>query len=77
MNAGEVTDAMELITRIRQRGIAILLIEHNMRAAMNFCERIVVLNFGKKIAEGSPEEIKEDKGVIQAYLGVGAHATEA
>jgi branched-chain amino acid transport system ATP-binding protein len=75
MNAGEVADAMELISKIWRRGTAILLIEHNMRAAMNFCDRVVVLNFGKKIAEGSPEEIKDDARVIQAYLGVGAHAT--
>lgn len=74
MNAGEVADTMELVNRIYLRGTTILLIEHNMRAAMNFCKRVVVINFGKKIAEGSPEEIKENEEVIQAYLGVGAHA---
>jgi branched-chain amino acid transport system ATP-binding protein len=74
MNAKEVSETMELIHRLWQSGITILLIEHNMRAAMNLCQRIVVLNFGKKIAEGSPEEIKGNKEVIQAYLGAGEHA---
>jgi branched-chain amino acid transport system ATP-binding protein len=69
MNAGEVTEAMAFINKIWQRGATILLIEHNMRAAMSLCERIIVLNFGRKIAEGLPEEIKEKKEVIQAYLG--------
>jgi branched-chain amino acid transport system ATP-binding protein len=71
MNAEEVGTTMQLIDRLEQRGLTILLIEHNMRAAMNLCQRIVVLNFGKKIAEGSPEDIRENKEVIQAYLGAG------
>lgn len=74
MNAEEVADAMALINRIWQSGTTILLIEHNMRAAMSLCQRITVLNFGRKIAEGSPEEIRENKEVIQAYLGAGGHA---
>jgi branched-chain amino acid transport system ATP-binding protein len=74
MNSGEVVAAMEIINKIWQRGTTILLIEHNMRAAMSFCERIVVLNFGVKITEGTPKEIRENKDVIEAYLGVGAHA---
>jgi branched-chain amino acid transport system ATP-binding protein len=75
MNAGEVSETMRLIDRLWHRGITILLIEHNMRAAMSLCQRIVVLNFGKRIAEGSPGEIKENREVIQAYLGAGEHAT--
>jgi branched-chain amino acid transport system ATP-binding protein len=71
MNAEEVSETMRVINRLWQSGITILLIEHNMRAAMNLCQRIVVLNFGKKIAEGSPEEIKGNNDVIQAYLGAG------
>jgi branched-chain amino acid transport system ATP-binding protein len=71
MNAEEVSETMGVINRLWQSGITILLIEHNMRAAMNLCQRIVVLNFGKKIAEGSPEEIKGNNDVIQAYLGAG------
>jgi branched-chain amino acid transport system ATP-binding protein len=75
MNAEEVTEAMQLINKISQSGMTILLIEHNMRAAMNLSKRIVVLNFGKKIAEGNPEEIKVNPEVIKAYLGAGEHAT--
>jgi branched-chain amino acid transport system ATP-binding protein len=71
MNAEEVSETMRVINRVWQSGITILLIEHNMRAAMNLCQRIVVINFGKKIAEGSPEEIKGNNDVIQAYLGAG------
>jgi branched-chain amino acid transport system ATP-binding protein len=74
MNAEEVSETMEVINRLWQSRITILLIEHNMRAAMSLCQRIVVLNFGKKIAEGPPEEIKGNSDVIQAYLGAGEHA---
>jgi len=74
MNSSEVASTLDLINKIWHRGTTILLIEHNMKAAMGFCKRIVVLNFGQKIAEGSPKEIRENKNVIQAYLGVGDHA---
>jgi branched-chain amino acid transport system ATP-binding protein len=69
MNGEEVSETMALINRLRQQGITILLIEHNMRATMNLCERIVVLNFGRKIAEGVPSEIQAHPEVIRAYLG--------
>jgi branched-chain amino acid transport system ATP-binding protein len=69
MNAREVSETVELLRKIWERGITILLIEHNMRATMGLCERVVVLNFGKKIAEGAPEEIRENPEVMKAYLG--------
>jgi branched-chain amino acid transport system ATP-binding protein len=74
MNAVEVSETMALIDRLWRNGITILLIEHNMRATMNLCQRIVVLNFGRKIAEGTPDEIKAHPDVIRAYLGAGGHA---
>jgi branched-chain amino acid transport system ATP-binding protein len=71
MNGEEVSETMGLIRRLWQSGITILLIEHNMRATMNLCQRIVVLNLGRKIAEGSPAEIQGNSEVIRAYLGAG------
>jgi len=69
MNASEIDAMMELIRQIRARGVTIVMIEHNMESVMNLCDRIVVLNYGKKIAEGSPQEIQVNEEVIEAYLG--------
>jgi branched-chain amino acid transport system ATP-binding protein len=69
MNPAETAHAIELIKQLRQRGMTIILVEHDMKAVMGLCDRIVVLNYGKKIAEGLPQEIKENKEVIEAYLG--------
>jgi branched-chain amino acid transport system ATP-binding protein len=69
MNATETQNMINLIKQIRERGITIVLVEHDMKAVMNLCDRIVVLNYGQKIAEGLPEEIRENKEVIEAYLG--------
>jgi branched-chain amino acid transport system ATP-binding protein len=70
MNPEETRIIMDLIKNLKGRGITILIVEHNLRVVMGLCDRIVVLNFGKKLAEGSPNEIKENKEVIEAYLGV-------
>lgn len=69
LNTGEVTEMIDLIRTVRDRGMTIVLIEHNMRAIMALSDRICVLNHGEKLAEGNPEQIRTDATVIQAYLG--------
>ncbi len=69
MNPAEKTALMEEIRNIRDRGYGVFLIEHDMRFVMGLCERIAVLNFGRIIAEGPPEEIRNNPDVIEAYLG--------
>ena len=69
LNATETAQAMELVTKIRNRGITILMIEHVMKAIMSVCDRIMVLHHGEKIAEGTPEEITNNQTVIEVYLG--------
>ena len=69
LNPTEVAEAMELVTRIREDGKTIFMIEHVMKAIMSMCNRIMVLHHGVKIAEGTPEEIATSKTVIEAYLG--------
>jgi branched-chain amino acid transport system ATP-binding protein len=69
LNPAEVGEAMELVTRIRDKGITVLMVEHVMKAIMGVCGRIMVLHHGEKICEGTPEEIACNKQVIEIYLG--------
>jgi branched-chain amino acid transport system ATP-binding protein len=69
LNPTEVAQAMELVTRIRDKGITIFMIEHVMKAIMSVCDRIMVLHHGKKIAEGTPQQIATSKTVVEVYLG--------
>jgi len=70
LNPPEVARFVEVIRRIRESGITIFLVEHVMKAIMPLCDRVVVMHYGEKIAEGPPGEIAKDPTVIQAYLGV-------
>ncbi|HID86509.1 MAG TPA: ABC transporter ATP-binding protein [Anaerolineae bacterium] len=69
LNPRETEELIELIAKVRDSGITVFLIEHDMRLVMDISDRIVVLNYGQKIAEGSPEEISRNPEVIEAYLG--------
>jgi len=70
MNPNETEDAIKLFRRIRdEKGVTVLLIEHDMRVVMNISERITVMDYGEKIAEGTPAEIRKNQRVIEAYLG--------
>ena len=69
MNPQEVKELNQLILRIRDGGKTVFLIEHNMKVIMDICDRIAVLDFGEKIAEGVPEEVRENQRVVEAYLG--------
>jgi len=74
MNAHEVVDVLNVIRKLWANGTTILLIEHNMKAAMSLCERLVVISYGKKIAEGTPAEMKANRAVIESYLGDDTYA---
>ena len=69
MNPRETMEAAAMVQRIRETGVTVLLVEHDMAAVMGVCDRIVVLDHGEKIAEGPPGEIRADRRVIEAYLG--------
>ena len=70
MNHDETMKAVSMVCKLRERGLTVLLVEHDMQAVMKISDRIVVLNFGEKIAEGTPSEIQNNQRVIEAYLGV-------
>jgi branched-chain amino acid transport system ATP-binding protein len=70
LNSTETRDILDLFRRLRaEMGMTILLVEHNMRAVMSVCDRLIVLHHGQRLAEGTPAEVSRDENVIGAYLG--------
>ena len=74
MNPEETRQMMNLMLKIRDRGVTILLVEHDMQAVMGLCDYITVLSFGRLLVEGTPDEVRNDPSVIEAYLGAPTHA---
>jgi branched-chain amino acid transport system ATP-binding protein len=74
LNNSETKELKKIIFKIKEKGITILIVEHDMSLVMDISENITVMNFGKKIAEGNPEKIRNNKDVIEAYLGESKYA---
>lgn len=70
LSGDQIEIVMNLVTKVRNAGTTVIIIEHNMKVVMDYCDRIVALAYGKKIAEGSANEIRKNRDVIEAYLGV-------
>ena len=69
LSSSEVDDILEILFKLNERGVAVIMIEHIMRAVTRYCERIIVLDAGQKIAEGTPDSVMKDANVERAYLG--------
>ncbi|MBS4025018.1 MAG: ABC transporter ATP-binding protein [Clostridia bacterium] len=74
ISSDEINLVLKAIDKVRSQGTTILLVEHNMEVVMSICDRIIVANYGQKIAEGTPDEVRRDKDVISAYFGGEYHA---
>jgi branched-chain amino acid transport system ATP-binding protein len=74
LNPTELDEAIDLINRIRDRGVTIIIVEHIMKVIMTISDRIHAINYGQTIAEGTPEEVANNKEVIEAYLGEESYA---
>jgi len=73
MNPEETRRMMELVTQVRARGVTVMLVEHDMQAVMGLCDVITVMNFGALLTEGTPEQVRRNPAVIEAYLGITTH----
>ena len=69
LNPQETEDLQQLLDQVSASGVTLLVVEHDMHFVRRLCEHVIVLNFGRKIFEGSPEEVHRDEGVLEAYLG--------